>query len=160
MLKLEDFLLEEYDDTDVKHRILKNRIIKMKDSKLISEDINRYIRRNIELGKTDHITATYVVIKDNDYIGLAFVNYHPDKVDNNRFYPEEIEVGLGLLEEFRGNSLGSLLEQELSEKLLSIYPQFDLITARVGKENIASIKSGEKAGFEWANGDEYHYKRK
>ena len=157
---LNNFILESYDETNPSHLKLKNNIIDMEDSSLISKDINRYIRRNIELGKTDHITATYAVIYSDEYIGLAFLNYHPKETIDNIDYDEEIEIGIGILPDFRGKGLGSQIEKELSEKLLSIHSNIDFIVARTDKDNVASIKMGQKDGFNHIKDDEYHYVRK
>lgn len=71
---------------------------------------------------------------------------------------EEIEIGTGLLPIFRGKHLGSKLERELSIKLLDKYPRFSTIVARIGDDNIKSIKAAENAGFEHISDDEYHFK--
>ena len=157
VLKLKNFTLEPFNDEKTKHQTLKENIINMSDSDLISKDIDRFIKRNYELGLLDGITKTYAVNYNNEYIGLAFVNYHPKETINNKSYDEEIEIGLGILPFFRGKGLDSLLEKELSEKLLTIYPRFSYIVARTDSENKASIRSGEKAGFKHIKDDEYHF---
>lgn len=55
--------------------------------------------------------------------------------------------------------LGNLIEKELCEKLLELYPRFDYIVARIDNDNIISIKSALKSGFEYYKDDEYHFKR-
>jgi len=117
------------------------------------------LEKNIALGDSDGITATYVINWQEEFIGLCFVNYHPRKIRNEVILEEEIEIGLGLLPQFRGKHLGSTLERELSSKLLSIYPQFSVIVARIDAENIRSINSALKAGFEHLEDDVYQYKR-
>ena len=86
MLKLNHFRLEPFNENNLNHQNLKNNIIKMKDSKQISENIDAYIRKNQDLGNVDNITRTYIIIHENDYIGLAFVNYHPEEVINGKKY--------------------------------------------------------------------------
>ena len=159
MLKLEHFKLEAFNENNDNHQKLKEDIINMKDSKLISKDIDAYIKRNFDLGEKDNITRTYVIIHDEDYIGLSFVNYHPEEVINGKKYDEEIEIGLGILPEFRNQGFGSLVEKELSEKLLEIFPRFKFIVAKTDEENIASINTAKKAGFKHFKDDEYHYER-
>ena len=41
--------------------------------------------------------------------------------------PEEIEIGLGLLPEYRGKRFGTLFEKEFSEYLLNKYQNFNEI---------------------------------
>ena len=159
MLKLKDFNLELFNINNEKHNKLKEDIIGMKDSDLISKNIDAYIKRNEDLGEVDNITRTYVVIHDNNYIGLTFVNYYPEEVINGKKYSEEIEIGLGILPEFRNKGLGSSLEKELSEKLLEEFPRFRFIVAKTDDDNLPSIKASEKAGFKRTIDNEYHYER-
>ena len=134
MLKLDHFTLELFNEDNEEHVKLKNAIIDMKDSDLISKNIDAYIRRNKDLGAVDNITRTYVVAHDNDYIGLTFVNYHPEEVINGKKYSEEIEIGLGILPKYRNKGLGSSLERELSDKLLEIFPRFRFIVAKIDND--------------------------
>lgn len=159
MLKLDHFTLELFNEDNEEHVKLKNAIIDMKDSDLISKNIDAYIRRNKDLGAVDNITRTYVVAYDNDYIGLTFVNYHPEEVINGKKYSEEIEIGLGILPKYRNKGLGSTLERELSDKLLEIFPRFRFIVAKIDNDNLPSIKTAENAGFKRIIDDEYHYER-
>ena len=157
---LDNFILEPYEENNSFHLELKNSIISMEDSFLISKDIDTYIRRNFELGKMDNITQTCAIVYNNSYIGLAFINYHPKETIKSVDYDEEIEIGIGILPSFRGKGLGSQVEKELSEKILSMHSNIDFIVARTEKNNVASIKMGKKAGFNHIKDDEYHYVRK
>ena len=156
----DNFLLNEFNFDNIEHLLLLEKVIHSSDSELISKDIRNYISRNSELNKKDHITNTFVVEKDNLMIGLAFLNYHPEESRVNELLKEEIEIGLGLLDEFRGSGFGSLFENEFSNLLLNIYPQFNEVIARIDNNNIKSIKSAEKAGFIHKKNDEYIFKRK
>ncbi|MCX4365553.1 MAG: GNAT family protein [Bacilli bacterium] len=158
-MRLDSFVLEKYDLKNAIHVRMKDDLILSPDSFLISRDIDNFIRKNIALGDSDGITATYVINWQEEFIGLCFVNYHPREIRNEVILEEEIEIGLGLLPQFRGKHLGSTLERELSSKLLSIYPQFSVIVARIDAENIRSINSALKAGFEHLEDDVYQYKR-
>ncbi len=95
-----------------------------------------------------------------ELIGLSFLNFHPEEKRDNEILLEEIEIGLGLLSECRGKGLGSLFEKESSEYLLNLYPQFNEVVARIDEDNISSISSIKKAGFDKIKDTEYHYKRK
>ncbi len=141
------------------HLIFLDKMINSPNSELISSDLKRFVERNIKKNKEDNITNCYIVKYNNELIGLSFLNYHPKEKRNNEILLEEIEIGFGLLPEFRGKGLGSLFEKEFSEYLLNLYPQFNEIVARVEEDNISSINALKKAGFERYKDDEYHYKK-
>ena len=158
-MKLNNFDLITFDLENKEHLILLEKIIKSDDSELISGDIKRFVERNIELNKKDNITNCYIVEKNNSFIGLAFLNYHPEEKRDEKLLSEEIEIGLGLLPEERGKGLGHLFEKEFSEYLLNKYPQFNEVVARIDNNNLKSINAVKKAGFEHVEGEEYHFKR-
>lgn len=157
---LENFELINFDFADNNHSIFLDKIISSPNSELISSDIKRFVRRNIERNKEDKITNCFIVKYNDKLIGLSFLNYHPEETRDNEILLEEIEIGLGLLPEYRGKGLGSLFEKEFSEHLLNFYPQFNKVVARIDEDNICSIDSIKKAGFEHFKDDEYHYNRK
>lgn len=158
-MKLNNFGLITFDLENKEHLILLEKIIKSNDSELISGDIKRFVERNIELNKKDNITNCYIIENNNSFIGLAFLNYHPEEKRNEKLLLEEIEIGLGILPEFRGKHLGSQFEKEFSEYLLNKYPQFNEVVARIDNNNLKSINAVKKAGFEHIEGEEYHFKR-
>ena len=159
-IKLQNFILEEFDDSKKDHWQLKRELIQNEDSYLISRDIDNFIKRNNVLHQQDNITNTFSIIYDGIYIGIAFLNYHPEEIREGIVLEEEIEIGLGLLPVFRDKHLGSLFEREFCEYLLEKYPQFNEVVARIENDNTRSIKAANYAGFEHINGDEYHFKRK
>lgn len=158
-MKLNNFDLITFDLENKEHLTLLERTIKSNGSELISGDIKRFVERNIELNKKDNITNCYIVENNNSFIGLAFLNYHPEEKRNEELLSEEIEIGLGILPEFRGKHLGSQFEKEFSEYLLNKYPQFNEVVARIDNNNLKSINAVKKAGFEHIEGEEYHFKR-
>lgn len=158
-MKLNNFDLITFDLENKEHLILLEKIIKSNGSELISGDIKRFVERNIELNKKDNITNCYIIENNNSFIGLAFLNYHPEEKRNEKLLLEEIEIGLGILPEFRGKHLGSQFEKEFSEYLLNKYPQFNEVVARIDNNNLKSINAVKKAGFEHIEGEEYHFKR-
>jgi len=159
-MKTNSFEFEKIDLSNQSHIICKNELISSDNSEFVSKDINNYINRNFELGNKDKITATYVVNYKDNQVGLAFVNYHPEIEREGKILEEEIEIGLGIINKYRGMHLGKLIEKELCDKLLELYPRFDYIVARIDNDNIISIKSAIKSGFEYYKNDEYRYKRK
>ena len=148
-----------FDLENKEHLTLLERTIKSNGSELISGDIKRFVERNIELNKKDNITNCYIIENNNSFIGLAFLNYHPEEKRDEKILSEEIEIGLGILPEFRGKHLGSQFEKEFSEYLLNKYPQFNEVVARIDNNNIKSINAVKKAGLEHIDGEEYHFKR-
>ena len=158
-MKLNNFDLITFDLENKEHLTLLERTIKSNGSELISGDIKRFVERNIELNKKDNITNCYIIENNNSFIGLAFLNYHPEEKRDEKILSEEIEIGLGILPEFRGKHLGSQFEKEFSEYLLNKYPQFNEVVARIENTNIKSINAAKKAGFEHTKDDEYHFKK-
>lgn len=158
-MKLNNFDLITFDLENKEHLTLLERTIKSNGSELISGDIKRFVERNIELNKKDNITNCYIIENNNSFIGLAFLNYHPEEKRDEKILSEEIEIGLGILPEFRGKHLGSQFEKEFSEYLLNKYPQFNEVVARIDNNNLKSINAVKKAGFEHIEGEEYHFKR-
>lgn len=158
-MKINNFDLIAFDLENKEHLTLLEKIIKSNCSELISGDIKRFVERNIELNKKDNITNCYIIENNNSFIGLAFLNYHPEEKRDEKILSEEIEIGLGILPEFRGKHLGSQFEKEFSEYLLNKYPQFNEVVARIDNNNLKSINAVKKAGFEHIEGEEYHFKR-
>lgn len=158
-MKLNNSDLITFDLENKEHLTLLERTIKSNGSELISGDIKRFVERNIELNKKDNITNCYIIENNNSFIGLAFLNYHPEEKKDEKILSEEIEIGLGILPEFRGKHLGSQFEKEFSEYLLNKYPQFNEVVARIDNNNLKSINAVKKAGFEHIEGEEYHFKR-
>lgn len=105
-MKLNNFDLITFDLENKEHLTLLERTIKSNGSELISGDIKRFVERNIELNKKDNITNCYIIENNNSFIGLAFLNYHPEEKRDEKILSEEIEIGLGILPEFRGKHLG------------------------------------------------------
>ena len=159
-MQIDNFELVNFNLENKEHLIFLDKIISSPNSELISSDIKRFVERNIEINKKDNITNCYIVKYNNESIGLSFLNYHPTEKRGNETLLEEIEIGLGLLPEFRGRGLGSLFEKEFSQYLLGLYPQFNEVVARIEEDNIGSINAIKKAGFERIKSGEYHYKRK
>ena len=158
-IKLDDFNLESYSDKNYGHVVLKENLIDSSDSKLVSKDITNYIIRTKYQGKIDKISNVYVVKYRGNLIGLSFINYHPEEERDGSLLKEGIEIGLDLLDEYKNLHLDSLIEEELSKKLLSMYPNFSEIVARIEKDNLKSIKAVTNAGFVHVGDDEYHFKR-
>lgn len=158
-MKINNFDLIAFDLENKEHLTLLEKIIKSNCSELISGDIKRFVERNIELNKKDNITNCYIIENNNSFIGLAFLNYHPEEKRDEKILSEEIEIGLRILPEFRGKHLGSQFEKEFSEYLLNKYPQFNEVVARIDNNNLKSINAVKKAGFEHIEGEEYHFKR-
>ncbi len=157
---MNSFELINFDLNNEEHIAFLDKIISSPNSELISSDIKRFVKRNIDRNKEDKITNCFIVKFNNELIGLSFLNYHPEEKRDNEILLEEIEIGLGLLSECRGKGLGSLFEKEFSEYLLNLYPQFNEVVARIDEDNLGSINAIKKAGFEKIKDDEYHYKRK
>ena len=157
---MKDFKIINFDLENIEHIKLLNNFISSPESELVSSNVSRFVIRNLELNKKDNITNVFIINNDNNKIGLAFLNYHPEKECNGVMLPEEIEIGLGLLPEYRGKHFGTLFEKEFSEYLLDKYQNFNEVVARVDADNIKSKTAVMNSGFVHIQDDEYHYKRK
>ena len=157
---MKDFKIINFDLENIEHIKLLNNFISSPGSELVSSNVSRFVIRNLELNKKDNITNVFIIDNDNNKIGLAFLNYHPKKECNGVMLPEEIEIGLGLLPEYRGKRFGTLFEKEFSEYLLNKYQNFNEIVARVDDDNIKSKTAVMNSGFVHIQDDEYHYKRR
>ncbi len=158
-MKTDNFIFEIIDLSKDSHIKCKDDLINSDGSELVSKDINNFIDRNMKLGNEDTITATYIINYENNNIGLAFVNFHPEIERDGKILEEEIEIGLGIIGKYRGMHLGGLIEKELCEKLLELYPKFEYIVARIDKDNLISINSALKSGFDYYKDNEYHFKK-
>ena len=154
-LEINGFTLESFDYSNSKHIHLLRQMEKMEDVNLISSNIEAFIKKNILLNQKDSISNAFAINYNGELIGLAFINYHEKEED----LPEEIEVGLGILPEFRNLHLGTEIEKNLCDKLLEQHPNLNYIVGRIDQDNSNSIKAANRAGFEHIKDDEYHYKR-
>ena len=154
-IKLNDFLLEGFDFNNSKHIKLKNEMKAMPDVSLISGDLEAFIRKNILLSNKDSISNVFAINYNGEYIGMAFINYHPKEDD----LEEEIEIGLSILPIYRNLHLGTEIERLLSIKLLEMNPNINYIVARIDSDNEKSIQASKHAGFEYVKDDEYHFNR-
>ena len=111
--------------------------------------------RNILLSNKDSISNVFAINYNGEYIGMAFINYHPKEDD----LEEEIEIGLSILPIYRNLHLGTEIERLLSIKLLEMNPNINYIVARIDSDNEKSIQASKHAGFEYVKDDEYHFNR-
>ena len=114
-IKLDDFVLESYNKKNQSHVVLTEKLINSENSPLSSYDINQIIINIKKSNKEDFTSDVYVVQYRGDLIGLAFVNLN-----------KEIELRVGLIDEYKDMNLEVLLEKELSKKLLEIYPSINV----------------------------------
>jgi hypothetical protein len=126
-----NFILDEFDFDNLEHLKLEKELIEYDDSDLLLKNITNYIKRNAELRNNDHITNTYVIRYERKLVGLAFINYHPEVERKGLNSKDKIEISLSLLPDCKAKSLEPKIEKELGNKLLEIYPQFDLTISRL-----------------------------
>ena len=159
-MKTKHFEFIQFDFNYKKHIEIEQDIINSEYSNLISKDIDTFIRKNLMFHKENDITNVYVIKYEDNLIGLAFVNFHGEEVIDGIHYDNEIEIGCGLHPDYMGKHLGNIIESELAELELKLHPEFNFIVARIGDDNIRSIKAATKAGFIHNKDDEYIYKRR
>ena len=110
-------------------------------------DLNAYFD---EMINGEGLEGTYLVLKDSEIIG--FMNIYD--------YYKLLELQYGLLEEYRGKSLGFQLLKESSEEIFKRYFHINTLRTYIDRENIRSEKAAINAGFklisEKFNIKEYH----
>ena len=132
---MKNFKIINFDVNNIEHIKLLKYFISSPGSELVSNNVSRFVIRNLELNKKDNITNVFIVENDNN------------------------KIGLGLLPKYRGKHLGTLFQKEFSEYLLDKYKNFNEIVARVDDDNIKSKKAVLNSGFIHIQDNEYHYKR-
>ena len=142
-MKTEHFEFIQFNFNDENHVKIENDIINSDYSNLISRDIDTFIKRNLMFHEQNDITNVYVIRYEGNLIGLAFVNFHGEEIIDGKHYNDEIEIGCGLHPDYIGKHLGNLVEYELADMELRLHPEFDLIVARIGDNNIRSINTSK-----------------
>ena len=111
------------------------------EEKKLSKSTFISLLRKIKKNKLPFILA----IKDDDVIGLAFVNKFRDKSGYRFSYEHSIYVDPNLI----NNGYGNKILKELIKICKKITKIRNLIAVIGGKKNLASIKIHKKNGFEY-----------
>lgn len=159
-INTKNFCLKAFDISNQQHQDIKNILESSKEANQISSNIENFITNNLLRNKIDGISNVYIIYYDNSPIGILFTNHHPEEEQEGKLLPAEIEICLGIIPHYQNKHLGQFLENEISKKLLEIYPSIPFIVADISPDNIKSKKAALKAGFTYFEGNQYHYNRK
>ena len=147
-MKLDNFKLEEYNETNFEH---KTTIIE------ISNDAyGRTFLGDLEL----HIMCVNKR-KEESLLNYAFIAYYNDKpvgfisITENGNY----EITYGIRPKYRGEYMGALLLQEFSEKIFEQFKDVNELKLFINNLNTASRKTALIAGYEKKNGITYSQRR-
>ena len=148
---LDNFVLEEYNASNLQHREVIERLNQDKESKKYLGDLFYAIQKNSKRSEEDisKLNKTFISYYNEYPIGyFAIYTIH-----------YEYQVSCGLLEEYREQYLASLLLEEASTYFLSEYIDINEIFAIIDKENIASQNSALRAGYERIEEEKYSIKK-
>ena len=159
-INTKNFRLKVFDIFNQKHQKTKNILTESKEASKISSNLDNFIINNLKRNEKDGISNTYVIYYENAVIGILFTNFHPEEEMDGKILPDEIEICLGIIPEYQNKHLGQVLENEISTKLLEIYPKVSFIVASIKDENIRSKKAALNAGYTYFEGDQYHFNRR
>lgn len=159
-INTKNFRLKVFDIFNQEHQKIKNILTESKEASKISSNLDNFIINNLKRNEKDGISNTYVIYYENAMIGILFTNFHPEEEIDGKMLPNEIEICLGIIPEYQNKHLGQALENEISTKLLEIYPRVSFIVADVSDDNIKSKKAILKAGYTYFYGNQYHFNRR
>ena len=137
-MKLDNFLLEEFDEFDAVHRRVISMINDVQANKYLG-DLEYHIKRVYDRKKNDELhNEVYIAYYDSRPVGFISIS-HKD-------FGYEIASGILPLE--RGKHLGALLLQEFSEKLFELYDDIDEVMLKINPNNQSGIKAANLVGFQ------------
>ena len=73
---MKNFKIINFDVNNIEHIKLFKDFISSPGSELVSNNVSKFVIRNLELNKKDNITNVFIVENATNKIGLAFLNYH------------------------------------------------------------------------------------
>lgn len=148
MLKLDNFILEEYN-----HNIHNNILNKLQ----IDQNTKKYLGDlkfsilMIEKRKLENNINNAYIAYYNDYpIGFISITYSE----------ELYQISYSILPEYRKQNLGSLLLQEFSEVIFQKYPNIDELTLKIKEHNIGSRNVASLSGFEQIDNETFTQRKK
>ncbi|MCH5167332.1 MAG: GNAT family N-acetyltransferase [Erysipelotrichales bacterium] len=139
------FNIEEYDPTNIDHK-----------STLVSLS-NDY--DFMYIGDLFCIEEEFRIAKEKgekDTLNIAFIADIPVGMIGFNILEGKFYLLYAVLPEFRGNHYAARIALEYAKYLFTQYPDIDSIYASINKENHASMKSIEKAGFKRTSANIYN----
>lgn len=149
-LQLDNFTLEPYSKNNIDHRSVVITLGNDQATKKYLGDLDYMIERIRQRRLENFVDEAYVVYYGGDYpIGILSLSVLEGKY----------EISIGILPEYRGQHLASLLLSEFTELTFEMYPELESISTQINPSNEGSIKSAMLAGYERKNKTEYSIKR-
>lgn len=148
MLKLDNFILEEYNHNI--HSNILNKLQMDENTKKYLGDL-RFAILMIEKRKLESNINNAYIAYYNDYpIGFISITYSE----------ELYQISYSILPEYRKQNLGSLLLQEFSEVLFEKYANINELTLKIKEHNIGSKSVANLSGFEQIDNETFSQRRK
>lgn len=140
-MKLDNFILEEYNRFDNVHNEVLNTLYKDENAKKYLGNIMYLIERINQRKEEDKCNAFYIAFYNDEPVGHISLT----KIEDS------YQVSISILPNYRKQHMAALLTQEFSEKIFEKYPYIDKLDAIIDRKNIGSIKSALLAGYEEEN---------
>ena len=138
VMKLDNFLLEDYNEFDDVHRNVISMINDIQANRFLG-DLEYHIKRVYARRENDsRCNNVYIAFYDDRPIGFISIS-HKDF---------GYEIASGILPSERGKHLGALLLQEFSEKIFELYQDIDKVVLKINPNNRSGIKAANLVGFQ------------
>ncbi len=150
-MELENFILEEYDQTNPYHKTVIVEINNDKFGAIYLGDLEyqiENIKRRKET-KFDLANKAYIAFYNSLPIGYISITHK-----------EDYEISYGICPKFQGYHLGALLLQEFSEKVFEEFTKIEELSLMINNTNTSSKKTATLAGYDKVNSTKYIQTRK
>lgn len=147
-MKLDNFILEEYNENKAEHKKTISEISSDGDSRMYLGDLKTFVDFFKNLKNQSLLNILFIAYYNREPIGFITISDIGD-----------YEICYGLRPKCRGEYLGSLLLQEFSEKVFERYENIDELKLFIDELNISSKKTAELAGYQENDNDSYSMRR-
>lgn len=148
MLKLDNFILEEYDENF--HNNILNRLQADNNTKKYLGDLKFSIMMIKKRKLENNINKFYIAYYNKYPIGFISITYKDD----------EYQISYSILNKYRNQNLGSLLLQEFSEAIFERYYNVNELILKIENDNIGSKKVADLAGYNQIDNNTFTQRRK
>lgn len=148
-MKLDNFILEEYDNTKEDHKRTILEISSDAEGRMYLGDLRTTVDCIKGFGDNESFNCVYIAYYNDTAVGFISISENCD-----------YEICSGIRPKYRGEHLGALLLQEFSEKIFEKYNEVDELKLYIDNTNISSIKSAKLVGYEEIENEIYSLRRR
>lgn len=146
---LDDFVLEEYNNSNLEHVEVIYELNKDLGTKKFLGDINYNIMRIKARSEENSFNKAFIPYYNDYPVGYIALTY----------IKNEYQIIAGILPNFRKENMASLLLQEFSYYLLDNFEEIDELVLRIDEDNLGSQKVADLVGYKKENWVKYSMKR-